>query len=118
MIADEVGDERRCQRPPGAGNQYQEDGNTILGWQTSLPYAINADQGNLGGKIAFIFMAVMAGCAVFIFFAVPETKDRTYAEIDELWARRVAPRKFKQTTVVTVSDGDGPKGGVTAEHIA
>jgi hypothetical protein len=73
-------------------------------WSFSLPYAINPDQGNLGGKIAFIFGAVLAACAVFVFFMVPETKGRTFIEIDELWSRRIPARKFKETVLVTVAD--------------
>ncbi|KAI8168783.1 hypothetical protein K4K50_002388 [Colletotrichum sp. SAR 10_71] len=57
---------------------------------------------NLGGKVAFIFGATLAVCCVFIFFMVPETKDRTYIEIDELWTRKVPPRKFKRTNLVTL----------------
>lgn len=78
-------------------------------WTLSLPYAINPDQGNLGGKIAFIFGSVLAFCTVFVFFMIPETKGRTYIEIDELWARKVSARKFKQTVLVTLPD-EGGKG--------
>lgn len=71
-------------------------------WSFSLPYAINPDQGNLGGKIAYIFGAVLCACCVFIFFMIPETKGRTFVEIDELWARGVAPRNFKATQLITL----------------
>lgn len=71
-------------------------------WSMSLPYAINPDQGNLGGKIAFIFGSVLVAAWIFIFFMIPETKGRTYIEIDELWARAISPRKFKQTELVVV----------------
>lgn len=71
-------------------------------WSMSLPYAINPDQGNLGGKIAFIFGSVLVAASIFIFFMIPETKGRTYIEIDELWARAISPRKFKQTELVVV----------------
>ncbi|KAH7037545.1 general substrate transporter [Microdochium trichocladiopsis] len=73
-------------------------------WAFSLPYAINPDQGNLGGKIAFVFGATMAVCTVFVFFCVPETKNRTYIEIDELWTRRIPPRHFAKTNIVTVGE--------------
>lgn len=76
-------------------------------WSFSLPYAINPDQGNLGGKIAFIFGAVCFVSTIFIWFFVPETKNRTYIEIDELWDRGVPARKWKETKVVTVSDEKG-----------
>lgn len=73
-------------------------------WSFSLPYAINPDEGNLGGKIAFIFGSVLAGCAIFIFFLIPETKGRSFVEIDELWAKGVSARKFKETNLVIAAD--------------
>jgi hypothetical protein len=72
-------------------------------WAMSLPYAINPDQGNLGGRVAFIFAGVLALCVILIFFMVPETKGRTYTEIDELWSRGIPPRKFKETTLITAA---------------
>jgi len=71
-------------------------------WGFSLPYAINPDAGNLGGKIAFVFGAVLVFAIVYIFFQIPETKGRTYIEIDELWNRGIPPRKFKETNLVAV----------------
>ena len=64
-------------------------------WQMVLPYAINPDRGNLGGNVAFVFMGLLGLCTLFMFYAVPETKGRTYSEIDELWSRGTPPRKFK-----------------------
>jgi hypothetical protein len=81
-------------------------------WSFALPYAINPDQGNLGGKIAFIFGSVLVLSAVYIFFMIPETKGRTYAEIDELWARGIPPRKFKETVLVTIAS-EGEKAHVS-----
>lgn len=75
-------------------------------WGFSLPYAINPDQGNLGGKIAFVFGATMAVSCVFVYFCVPETKGRTYIEIDELWTRRVPPRRFAGTNLVIVGEAE------------
>lgn len=73
-------------------------------WTFALPYAINPDQGNMGGKIAFVFGGTLVFSTVFIYFFIPETKGRTYIEIDELWARRVPARKFGSTKLVAVVD--------------
>ncbi|KAF1848237.1 general substrate transporter [Cucurbitaria berberidis CBS 394.84] len=73
-------------------------------WSFSLPYAINPDKGNLGGKVAFIFGATLVLCFVFVFFFIPETKDRTFIEIDELYGRGVPAWKWKQTQIVTVAE--------------
>lgn len=75
-------------------------------WSFALPYAINPDQGNLGGKIAYVFGSVLVFAAVFIYFMVPETKGRTYVEIDQLWEQGVPPRKFKSTVLVTVTSDE------------
>lgn len=75
-------------------------------WSFSLPYAINADEGNMGGKIAFVFAGTLVFATLFIFFMVPETKGRTYIEIDELWERRISPRKFATTQILTVVNTD------------
>jgi hypothetical protein len=68
----------------------------------ALPYAINPDQGNLGGKIAFVFGAFLLFAVVYIFFQIPGTKGRTYVEIDEFYNNGVAPRRFKETNLVSV----------------
>jgi hypothetical protein len=72
-------------------------------WQMVLPYAINPDRGNLGGNVAFVFMGLLGLCALFMFYAVPETKGRTYSEIDELWGRGTPPRKFKHVDLAFAS---------------
>ncbi|KAL3457558.1 general substrate transporter, partial [Aspergillus heterothallicus] len=66
-------------------------------WAFAMPYMINPDQANMGGKIAFIFCGILVVCDVFVFFFYPETKGRTFAEIDELYARGVPARKFAKT---------------------
>ncbi|KAJ4178842.1 hypothetical protein NW767_014770 [Fusarium falciforme] len=87
-------------------------------WSFSLPYAINPDEGNLGGKIAFIFGGTLAACCIFIFFMVPETKNRTYIEIDELWSRNIPARKFKTTSLITVTNDKAEEAGNTeVEHV-
>lgn len=73
----------------------------------------------LGGKIAFIFTAILGLSTIFIFFAVPETKDRTHIEIDALWQQGVPPRKFKETNLVTITDDvEGEKSGAKVEHVS
>ena len=71
----------------------------------SLPYAINPDQGNLDGKIAFIFGAVVACSCVFVWFFIPETKGRTSIEIDELYERGIPAWKWTKTEILTVPEG-------------
>lgn len=71
-------------------------------WGFALPYAINPDQGNLGGKIAFVFGSVLVFAVAYIWCQIPETKGRTYIEIDELWERGVPAWKWRKTELVSV----------------
>jgi hypothetical protein len=55
---------------------------------------INPDEGNLGGNVAFIFFGLTALLTVFAFFYYPETKNRSFEEIDEMFARKVNLRHW------------------------
>ncbi|KKP06437.1 sugar porter family MFS transporter [Trichoderma harzianum] len=59
-----------------------------------IPYAINPDQGNLRGKLAFVFFGVSLPCLTWCFLALPETKGRTFEELDIMFQRRVPTRRF------------------------
>jgi SP family general alpha glucoside:H+ symporter-like MFS transporter len=60
-----------------------------------MPYLFNQDQADLGGKIGWIF-AVMGIIALFIvFFEVPETKARSFQELDAMFIEKVPTRQFK-----------------------
>ncbi|OKP07877.1 Maltose permease MAL31 [Penicillium subrubescens] len=64
--------------------------------QFTIPYMINPDAGNLGGKVGFIFLATGLIAAVGGFFLYPETKGISFEKLDELFALKVKPRHFKQ----------------------
>jgi len=62
-------------------------------------YFMNPEAWNLKGYTGFVW----GGCAwivfVWAYFRLPETKDRTFHELDLLFARRVPARKFASTDV-------------------
>lgn len=62
-----------------------------------LPYAVNPDQGNLGGKVAYIYGCILGLSCIGIWVYYPETKGRTFEEIDRLFEMRVPPRQFEKT---------------------
>ena len=61
----------------------------------AIPYMINPDQANLRGKLGFFFGGLAALCFVWSYFRVPETKGRTYEELDIMFERGVRTRQFK-----------------------
>ncbi|KND91006.1 General alpha-glucoside permease [Tolypocladium ophioglossoides CBS 100239] len=59
-----------------------------------IPYMVNPDQGNLKGKVGFIFGGLALVASAWGFFYVPELKGRTFDEIDRMFQARVPPRKM------------------------
>ncbi|KAH3680204.1 hypothetical protein WICMUC_000469 [Wickerhamomyces mucosus] len=58
------------------------------------PYLINPGNANLKGKTAFVWFATAFLTWIWSIFRLPETKDRTYEELDILFEKRVPARKF------------------------
>lgn len=60
----------------------------------ACPYMVNPDEGNLKGKVGFVFGGLCVFAAVWSFFYVPELKGRSVDEIDRLFALRIKPRRM------------------------
>lgn len=63
-------------------------------WSFVLPYMFNPDHANLGGKVGFIFGGLCFPCIAFSWYFIPETRNRSYEELDEMFAKKVPPRHF------------------------
>ncbi|KAL2672668.1 hypothetical protein Neosp_013382 [[Neocosmospora] mangrovei] len=63
------------------------------------PYMLNPIEWNWKGKAGFFWAGTSAITAVWSYFRLPETKGRTYEELDILFEKRVNARKFKETSV-------------------
>lgn len=74
----------------------------ILGivFTIAIPYAINPDQGNLRGKLGYVFGGLATLSLVWSYFRLPEFKGRTYEDLDVMFARGVKARDFKRYIVV------------------
>ncbi len=60
-----------------------------------MPYLINTDKANLGGKICFVFFGPSVPMCVYLYFCLPEMKGRNYVELEEMFQNRVPARKFR-----------------------
>ncbi len=59
-----------------------------------VPYMQNAEYGNLGGKIAFVWMGFSIVSGIWVYFFVPELKNRSLEEVDYMYAAGVSVRQF------------------------
>ncbi|ETI20925.1 hypothetical protein G647_07268 [Cladophialophora carrionii CBS 160.54] len=77
--------------------------NYFFNWLTSYtaPYFINPDELNWGGKYAFVWAGSNFCVFLFFFFLLPEMKDRTLEELDELFQNNVSVRNFKKYQCVS-----------------
>ncbi|KAH8671584.1 maltose permease MAL61 [Xylariales sp. PMI_506] len=58
------------------------------------PYMFNADEANMGGKVGFFFFGLCVIGCVLIYLEIPETKNRSYADLDEMFEKRLPTRQF------------------------
>jgi SP family general alpha glucoside:H+ symporter-like MFS transporter len=69
-----------------------------------VPYMFNQDQGNWGGKIGWVFAGMGAIALVLVFLEVPETKARSFSELDTMFLEKVPTRSFKTRAVAVQAD--------------
>ncbi|KAF7593924.1 hypothetical protein BBP40_010626 [Aspergillus hancockii] len=62
--------------------------------QFTIPYMINPDAGNLGGRVGFIFLGTGLIAAIGGWYLYPETKGVSFERMDELYASKTPPRHF------------------------
>lgn len=63
----------------------------------TVPLMLSAQYAGWGAKIGLFFGPLAALSVIALFFLFPETKNRSYAELDELFARKISARKFSST---------------------
>jgi MFS family permease len=61
----------------------------------AVPQLVSADAANLGAKTYLIFGGCMVGIITFVYFFVPETRNRTFAEIDEMYDAKIPMRHWR-----------------------
>ncbi|KAK4935331.1 hypothetical protein LTR10_023593 [Elasticomyces elasticus] len=64
-----------------------------------LPYAMSNTEANWGAKTGFLFAGLGTLTVIWAFFYLPESKNRTFEELDVLFTRKVSARKFASTNL-------------------
>lgn len=63
------------------------------------PYLMNPGEANLKGKTAFIWFGTALPTLIWSYFRLPETKGRTYEELDIMFERGVPTREFSSYVI-------------------
>ncbi len=66
----------------------------------AMPYMLNSDQANWRGKAGFLFGGISGACLVWCWLRIPESRGRTFEELDILFERKVPARKFREYNLV------------------
>jgi SP family general alpha glucoside:H+ symporter-like MFS transporter len=78
-------------------------------------YQLSSSAWNWGARAAFFWAGTCLLSCIWVYFRLPEPKDRTYAELDMLFEQRVPARQFAKTEVdpftaeATAGKGDASK---------
>ncbi|KAF4982704.1 hypothetical protein FZEAL_1731 [Fusarium zealandicum] len=84
-------------------------------WSFVLPFLFNPDKANLGAQVAFIFGGLAVLSLVFLWIYLPETANRTYEELDEMFMKNVPARKFKDHRPDAQANGEAVKTAYDAD---
>ncbi|KAK3938546.1 putative glucose transporter rco-3 [Diplogelasinospora grovesii] len=81
-------------------------------WLTTFtaPYFINPESLNWGPKYGYIWTPSCWISAAWVYFFLPEVKDRTLEEIDEMFEARLPAKKFRKYVCVGRTTGTDSEG--------
>ncbi len=76
--------------------------NGLFSWAFNffIPYLFNADQLNWGGKCGLFFFGLSLIGILVVYLEIPEMKNRTYRELDDMFEQRLKTRAFKNHVFV------------------
>jgi MFS transporter, SP family, general alpha glucoside:H+ symporter len=77
-----------------------------------MPYMLNPTAWNWRGKAGFFWAGMCFLCWVWTYFRLPEPRGRTYGELDILFERHIAARKFAGTDVAPFAGGESEGEGM------
>lgn len=96
-IIAEVGSTRLRQKTVALSRVAYQIINIICG--IIMPRMLSPTSWNWGQKCAFFWFGSCSLCIVYVYFRLPETRGRSYAELDTLFENRVPAWRFSSTKV-------------------
>ncbi|KAK9238970.1 putative MFS transporter [Lipomyces kononenkoae] len=94
VIISEISSTRLRSRTIAITTAVQGVGNIIFGVVT--PYMLNPSQANWAGKTGFLYGGFSFICSIWCWFRVPESRERTFEELDILFEREIPARDFSK----------------------
>ena len=87
-------------------------GNIING--QIVPRQFGKTAWNWGAKVGWYWLGIDIVAIIYTYFRIPETKDRTFLELDYLFGQRVPARKFRgyKVDVHEMREQDAPSGNI------
>lgn len=76
------------------------------------PYLLNPTAWNVKGYTGFVYGTTALLTFIWAYFRLPETKNRTFEELNQLFAKRVSARYFKDYEINVFEDDIGDKEAV------
>ena len=73
------------------------------------PYILNPSEGNWRGKTGFLTGGLIVLLWVWTWFRLPETKGRTFAELDVLFSKNLKTREFENYQVEVIGHDEDEK---------
>lgn len=78
-----------------------------LVFTVAMPYMLNSDQANWGGKAGFLFGSISFVCYIWCHFRLPESRGRTFEELDILFEKHIPARQFKNYDLLRDGNANG-----------
>jgi len=70
----------------------------------AMPYMLNSDQADWRGKAGFLFGGISLVCLIWCWFRIPESRRRTFEELDILFERKIPPREFSNYNLLQTNE--------------
>lgn len=71
----------------------------------AMPYMLSSDQANWRGKAGFLFGGISAVCLGWCWVRLPESRGRTFEELDILFEKKVPARRFGEYDLLAEGEG-------------
>lgn len=66
----------------------------------AIPYMLAPNEANWKGRAGYLFGGISAICLAWCYFRLPESRKRTFEEIDILFEKKVSARKFSTYNLI------------------